>query len=566
MRRRDRDRDREKRFGSHAPGRIRRGVVLVVALLSATALLRTDHLVEAARPGALAPLIPSRPLVVLETDELPRLLARWRDCQLRRDVEATDVYEQCLASRLLIRLDQRLERLEAALASPLTIDRLARLPADRGGLALYNLGDTAFVLWLRLQPGAVEDMRLLRPGLSVERSERSGQRVLIHRGTDSTSPVAFAIVGQLLIVSNDLRTFRRALALATDDRGQSLADDTTYEEMARRAPVDAQVHLFLDMARLVETEPFQRYWIHGNSEALRGLDRAMLSVTFEEARAVEHRQLSYREVDAQRLPAGSAAGAPIDERLEALPGGTYAEVRAVDAAAGARAARWLWPRAAGSTAQGSENVEPLRALLDRGHVTQVVEVIRPFLDRNWFFPRDRLAVAYALDTPDDLPTKAVVEEASEAFSRSVEGPHGAAPRARRRHVRGLMTQTISSLIPGGADLSIARSRGNAVLVFATDPDLALEVAGAAAPTAPLGQALAAGGPDAARVDFARASRALSKRLDLITSVSGQGPRTGMAAFLGDAVPELLGVPHITRIERIAFRDGSIDRQEVRYVY
>lgn len=533
----------------------------LVMLLSIMSLLRTDRSVDAALPGALAGLVPTAPLVFLETDDFPRLIGRWRDCRLRRDVEATETYQRCLSSRLLLRLGQRLDRLETALAAPLTLDRLSSLPGDQGGVALYNVGDLSFVLWLRLRPGAVDEFEVLRRGLPVERSQRSGQRFVVHRGSDETSPIAFAVVGQLLIVSNDTANFQRALALAVDNEGDALAADETYVAMTRRAPADAQVHLYLDMARLVSTRPFQRYWVHGNSEDLRGLDRTLLSLKIEEHHAVERRVLSYRAGEAPRLPAGSIVGVSADERLEALPGGTYAAVRGVDAEEAARAARWIWPRAA----DGSERLEPLRDLLVRGRVTHVVEVIRPFLDRNWFFPHDRLAIAFALESPEALSTRDAVDAASSAFSKSIIDSGSITTRARRSTKGGVTTHTLTSLLPGGSNLSVSRARGDGVLVLATDIDLAVELAGAAAPTAPLGQALAAGGPDAARLDYARANRALSKRLDLITNAS-ENRRIGATAFLGEEVPELLGVPIFTRVERIAVRDGDFDRHEVRYFY
>lgn len=538
----------------------RSGSTLVV-LIAIMSLIRSDRSVDAARPGALSRLVPAAPLVLLETDDLPGLIGRWRDCRLRRDVEATEVYQECMSSRLLLRLSQRLDRLESALSAPLTLDRLSRLAGDRGGIALYNVGDISFVLWLRLQPGAVDELEVLRRGLPVERSRRSDQRYVVHRGTDDTSPIAFAVVGQLLIVSNDPERFQRALALAVDDDGDALSADETYVAMTRRAPVGAQVHLYLDMARLVRTRPFQRYWVHGNAEELGGLDKTLLSLEIDEHRAVEHRLLSYCDGEAPRLPAGSTVGFDADERLEALPGGTYAAVRSVDAEEAARAARWIWPRAA----DGSERLEPLRDLLGRGRVTHVVEVIRPFLDRNWFFPRDRLAVAFALATPESLSTRDVVDAASAAFSKSIALTRTTTSRARRSAKGGVSAFTLTSLLPGGSDLSVSRSRGDAVLVLATNIELAYELAGASAPTAPLGQSLAAGGPDAARLDYIRASRALSKRLDLITHAS-ENRRIGATAFLGEEVPELLGVPAVTKVERIAVRDGDFDRQEVRYFY
>jgi hypothetical protein len=317
----------------------------------------------------------------------------------------------------------------------------------------------------------------------------------------------------------------------------------------------------------VTTRQFQRRWVQGNGDELRDLDRAFVSVALAEDRVVEHRLLAYRQGAARRLPAGASGAMAAEARLAALPRGVYSSIGAVDAAGAARAARWVWP----GPAEGGDDLGPLRDLLARGRVSQAVEVVRLFLDRNWFFPQDRLAVAFVLDAPEALPTADVVAAASTALARSVgvptggPGPAGAFPTARRRVERGVTAHVFEPLLPGGLELTLARSRGESVLVLATSTELALELAGAAVPTAPLGQALAAGGPDVASLDFLRARRSVSKRLTTITSPAGQdrGPAT---TFLGDDLVELLAAPQVSRVERFAERDGELDVQEVRFVY
>jgi hypothetical protein len=536
--------------------------VALAAILSALALLETDRPVEAARPGALARFVPAAPLVLLETDDLPALIGRWRDCQLRRNVESTGVYRRCRASRLAARLGERRDLLDASLSSPLSWDRLASLPGDQGGLALYSVGRTAFVLWLRLDPGAAADLDLLRRGLPTQRTSRDGVRYAVHEGGEGTAPTAFAVVGRLLVLSNDLETFDRALSLAAGEGGAALAADPVYADLVRRAPDAAQAHLYLDMGRLVTTRQFQRYWVHGNTDDLRDIDRALISLTFAEDRTVERRLLRYRAGATRRLPAGGAGGARSPaERLAALPAGVYSSMGAVDADRASRAARWVWPAPAG----GGEDLGALRDLLARGRVTQAVEVVRLFLDRNWFFPQDRLAVAFDLDAPEAMATTDVVAAASAALARSVGAPPDAGPLARRQVVRGVSSYSFAPALPGGLELTLARSRDDAVLVLATSGELALELAGAAAPTAPLGQALAAGGPDVVSLDFVWARRSLSKRLATITAPSGQD-LSRARALLADDLPELLAAPQISRVERLASRDGDLDVQEVRYVY
>jgi hypothetical protein len=267
----------------------------IAAMMSLVFLVQSDRLVEAARPGSLAQLVPAAPLVLLEAENLPALVGRWRDCQLRRNVEATDTYDRCEASRLGLRLQERRLLLEAVLSQPLSLDRLAGLPGDRGGLALYNVGQTSFVFWLRAPHGAGGDLSVLQPAASVERLERGGQRYFIHHGTDDSAALAYAVVGDLLIVSNHVETFERALSLAIGEQGQSLASDSTYMAMASQAPIDAQAHLYLDMSRLLTTRQFRRYWVHDNIQELNGIDKVMLSVAFEDQQTTEHRILSYAD-------------------------------------------------------------------------------------------------------------------------------------------------------------------------------------------------------------------------------------------------------------------------------
>jgi len=520
--------------------------------------LQTDKLVEAARPGSLAQLVPAGSLVLLEAEDLPALVGRWRDCQLRRSAQRTDTYDRCEASRLGLRLSERRMLLEAVLAQPLTIDRLASLPGNRGGLALYNVGETSFIFWLRTPHGSGGDLSVFQDTASVERRERGRQRYFVHYGTDNSSAVAYAVVGDLLIVSNSLEIFEPALSLAMGERGESLAGDGTYMSMAGRAPVDAQAHLYLDMARLLTTRQFRRYWVHANADELTGLDKVMLSVTFEEASATEHRILSYTD-GACRMAAGSKAGASAADRIAALPRGIYSSLREADATAGAEAARWIWPDST------EESLASLRELLTRGKVSRMAEVFRLGIDRDEFTPRDRLALAYRLDAPEALNTEDVVKQGAAAVARTVDGLGSVQPSTRRETGRGVIVRTIPGLIPGWPGLTIARSRDGEVLIISSSTTLAREVGAAAAPATRFGRMIRTDGPDVARADFTVARGLLARRLEMITT-STYGDRRGMDLLLGESAPELLRVPQLSLIERSAQVVGDFDVQVVRYVY
>jgi hypothetical protein len=537
--------------------RLRR-LLPLAALLAALAALRTDRAVEAARPGDLARLVPGNPVVLLETDDLPGLVARWRDCELRPAVEASEAYQRCHASRLGMRLSERVGLLDAALSEPASLDRLAGLPGNRGGLALYNVGETTYLFWLRTHTGAGRDLAVLRPDLDVERTRRGGHEVLIHRGTEDTSPLALAVVGDLLILGNDIARVEEAIALAAGDGGQALASDATYLALARRAPEGAQAHIYLDMSRLLATRQFRRYWVHDNVEDLSGIDRVMLSVTWEQGRTVEHRVLAYVP-DEPRLPAGAAATVGAEDRFGALPAGAYSALSTVSGPdRAAFAARWIWPGASDG------NLGDLTGLLGRARPARMVEVSRPTLGRDGFSPQDEHGVAFLLGNPAALSDEELASAASAAMSAALSTGRRVVPEERRVPGRGVVATALAAPLPGSPRLAISRSADGAVLVLATSARLAVELAVAAEPSDALGEALRVPGPDLARVSFDAAGPALRQRLDLITTDEEMG-RYGALAFLGEEIPELLEIPGIATIERRAWRDGDLDLQEVRYI-
>lgn len=532
------------------------GLAVGAALLAALLLLRTDRAVEAARPGELGRLVPAGALLLLESDDLPALAGRWQDCALRGELEGTDVYSRCTASRLGLRLGERVAELEATLDEPdLSMGRLSKLPGGRGGLALYSIGETRFVLWLRTRRGAAEDLRLLRPDLETSRREVAGHSYLVHAGVPGeTSTVGVGVVGDLLIASNDLGQLEKAMRLAAGEAGESLASDPVYGQLAGKAPAAATAHLYLDMERIGATRAFQRYWVHDNAAELAGLGRAMLSVEWRDGETVEHRLLAYRD-GGTRLDAGEG-GAPPDERLAALPEGLYAslhETRSAEAAA--LAARWLWPGEPGDGAPPA-----LAALLGPARPARCVEVAR-LASRDGFAPSDDLAVALLLAEPTALATAAVVDGAAEAMARALSAGRAVTPSRAERTLSGVATTTVAAPLPGGPELTLARSGDGAVLVLASSAALAAQLATAAAEAEPLGRELRRPGPDAARADLGRADRLLGRRLVLATKATDYGPE----AFFGQDVPELLAVPRIARIERLAWREGAFDHQLVRYL-
>jgi hypothetical protein len=489
-----------------------------------------------ARATTIARGLPAGALVYVETPRLGELVAAWRDSGARRRFAGSPADEAMRRSMLFLRLAERVAALEALAGFELDFDRAAAMFGREAGVAVYDLSDTRFVLVTRLT-----DAQLGKTPLEAARRKLAPRR---HAGLDyhvaerGGHVLAFAQVGDRLLVGNDLAHFREALVLTAREAGvrtdgakvASIADDADYAGLLAGAPADAAARVFVRLARLRGTHHFDSFWFfHWAAERpsprVDGLRASLLSLRLDADGARETRQ---HVVDDAGLLSGLPEGAD-EQACAALPPGLL-----VSTGEGTPRLARLLPRADARREWSAEEQAALAAAqaLDLGARGRWLEVVQLAGGRR------SGAIAVKVDERFDQV----------AFERAIVGVLGAGLGAR-------VPLAFASGAGGTRVLEIPLvSDWRLVLARPAPGVLLVSTGGVEVPAAALGL-LEPGAPRCARVDLAAAAAELG---GLSRALAG-GPLADPAhrLLLDGVAPALLATPGISRATTVTFRKKTV---------
>jgi hypothetical protein len=552
---------------------------LAAALVLAVVLV----LVVRTRDGAAAPTsssiargLPAGAVTYLETPELRALLAAWHDSKPAAALAGSAADEDMRRGMLWLRLADRLGALEQLAGFELTYERLQLLVGKEAGLAVYDLASTRFVLATRLA-----DAEFARTPLAQAKKRFASRR---HAGLEyfvqekgPARTLAFAFVGDRLLVGNDLEHFHDALVLTARVAGvkldakvavpAALGDDADYKGLLASSPTDVSLRVYVREDAIVGTHHFDDFWIFGwaapdgVARHVDGIAASLLSLRLTPGGARETRVHLLKAgatasvakwPTADRLPGQGGIGL-VDANaagLATLPPGLSVTVDALSPARLADRVLRLLPvadDAAGARGKAAKQLAEIFAAAGAGRSLEIIS-----LD-----PRLRRSGALAVRVADPARIDATAAEAallaplSASFGRCV--PLAFAGTAGER-------QLVVPLLPGAEwALTIVPPRAGAPWwIVATSPTVARDAARALG-DAKLAHLLDDDAPLAQRVDVAGARA----RWTAISGALTDGPwaSTEASRFVGETVPALLAATGLTRVDRVTYRAGVAYRVE-----
>jgi hypothetical protein len=528
----------------------------------------------------VARLVPAGAVAVLESDDLGGLLDAWRSSSLRAGFEGTSAEADMQHGMLYQRLGDRLGVLEKLAGFHLDVDRLRVILGRQAALAVYDLGETRFVLIAQL---ADRDLRKTPFAGAAKRFPRRSYAGLDYFvDGDKDAQLLFAVVGDRLVVGNDPDHVRAALVLAARATGTkydgktatpaALADDADYARLLAASPAAAaRVYVHLDAIR--DLHHFKDFWIFdwaGRTDQYNALDdvhASLLSLSLVDGQLVETRVHVADAAATDGLPEGKPGHADDRALCQALPPGLVVTVGAQTLAASDAVERLL-PRRGPAITQSDDDADAhdrdgtdvldsdLAAALQAagaGRTLEVVTVDEPPAAAGVPLLRRGGAVAVRLATPAKLDERAV-EKAVVAALRLRVGPFvplafADAPGG------GLRTLTLPLVDPAEWQLAIVPPTAAApYLVIAVDPAAARALADA------LGHGAAAlldpAAPRCQRIDVAGLAARWHALADALTARKGFAS-DDEARFATDVVPGLFAAMHLTNVTTVTYRSGDL---------
>lgn len=270
-----------------------------------------------AAPGGMAPLIPGRPLLCLEASDLSAALAALDGSKPMAAWYATASYKAFLDTKLAQKLGARLKEAEGLAGVGFNLKNLRTVAGGASVLALYDIGALEFLYVSRLDPARFAASVLGPLRGKFDRRLEKGLTWYVKAREDGALEFAFALVGDLLFVSNRAQRLEAAVALPGAGGAGSLARDPSYVRACGLDLEGFDFRLFLDQQRINASSYFRAYWLFRNAGELGWIESSLLSAKLGDGGLEERRLfLPVASTGASTAP----AEAPLAALCSTLPG------------------------------------------------------------------------------------------------------------------------------------------------------------------------------------------------------------------------------------------------------
>jgi hypothetical protein len=289
----------------------------------------------AARPAAMAAMLPQGALLSIESPDFGALLLDWTQSPEQAAWLKSDNYGVFSRSRIFARLSEAQDQFATAAGLAPDATLLNEIAGTDSIFAWYDIGNLEFLYITRLPPGKAEQTRLMQSKSSFSQRQvgTSTFYVRTHRDDQGGAmrTVAFAVSGDYLLLATRENLMANALRLIARTSNESLATEPWFVDVNGAATTGTQapvLRMALDLDRIVKTPYFRSYWVQQNVTDMKQYRAAMVDLYREPMQMREERVLLPKAV----VDPG-ASQAELGELLALVPprAGAYRAVATDDA-------------------------------------------------------------------------------------------------------------------------------------------------------------------------------------------------------------------------------------------
>lgn len=275
----------------------RRLFIVGAGALVACAVLIAYARVSKKQAGAfpLAADVPRGALVYVQFGDLPALVRRWDESQLRERYLASTNFKQFQSRHLALKLIERWEEFNSALGFPLDALTVASAAQNTAALAVYDIGRLEMVF---VAPAAEEQLAATKFFAGADQFEETelpdgtvyySRTVEAERGRREQKFCFAAARGRVVLATSEPLLLRTLSNINGKSRRDRLSDDASFKSLtAGAAPHFLTV--WMDQARLNDDWYFKKYWVMRNVAELKNIRACLLDLELREGRWVEHRE------------------------------------------------------------------------------------------------------------------------------------------------------------------------------------------------------------------------------------------------------------------------------------
>lgn len=269
-----------------------------------------------APPRPLAGLVPTGPLLYLESQDFSALLQQWNQSPEKATWLKSDNYEVFSRSRLFLRLQDAQREFASAAGVPPDMDLLQQVAGGDSALAVYDIGKLQFLYITRLPLARTMQTSLWQVRGKYEPRNAAGIAYYVQTDPTTGRVAAFAATDDYLLLATREDLLAAALSLVAGQQGRKLADDAWFDRSVRAASAPGDLRLVLDLQKITASPYFRSYWIQRNASDLKDYSAAISDLHLSSAEYKENRVLLRSD------SAPAAATGTVADVLRLVPDGS----------------------------------------------------------------------------------------------------------------------------------------------------------------------------------------------------------------------------------------------------
>ena len=313
-------------------------LALLVALIGIGLLLNAVAQMRDQAPFALASDLPRGALVYAQFSDLPAMLKKWDESELKSRYLVSTSFEQLQTRHLALKLVSRWEEFSDATGFPIDTGVLSGIADNRAAIAIYDIGrlDLALIAPLNAEKLAASHFFQGKDHFK-QIALPDGAVYYLHdveadKGRQKQQ-IGFAVVKGKFVLTTDEKLLLRAIAnLNGGDKKDRMTDEPAFQTLSSAVtPHNATV--WVDQSKLNEDWYFKQYWLMSKVADLKNIRAGIFDLELQEGKWVERREFLTND---NRVQPGAAIPTQIQQQVAGI---VPADVPFVQlGASGARAA------------------------------------------------------------------------------------------------------------------------------------------------------------------------------------------------------------------------------------
>jgi hypothetical protein len=267
---------------------------------------------------ALAEIIPSGPVLVLEARDFSRLLGDWNSSSEKPRWLDSANYQMFSRSRLFYRLTEARNEFTAAAGLSPDMPLVESIAGTESALALYDIGELRFLYVTRLGSARALENMLWQSRANFEPRNAAGRDYYLRTDAQSGRQAAFAATDEYLLLATSEEPLAQALTLLGGQGGTSAASDSWYRDAAQASAGRGDLRLTLNVEALALSPHLRSYWIQSNVSELRQYRAGVIDL-HRESGAMREARVFLRAADFEAPPAAEGREQALAQVLRLAP-------------------------------------------------------------------------------------------------------------------------------------------------------------------------------------------------------------------------------------------------------